>query len=828
MIRFCDKEVCCVSYDSLDREQLLRFFFDNHMDDIICVIDENGRYRGKIVYYSLIQCADIYSALQEDYVIWDENIWERAKYYFSQYKYGFGEHVLLPVVDKAGQLICFAYEDMDANAEMRMLRELTETAGALQFEDIYPEYRCVQIYGFNELAYSFAKYLESRNIAVQVYGNMWENFFAGTDCQILDYECMPIYAEGVREKTNNWIENLLRSVSVEFECIDLIYETNIKAGIIRDAMGDVDALIASLKKEKELIIIGAGLEAQDAYDYLMKNGIDICCFVNEELEEQSHRMFGKRILSSLEARKSYKNAVFLDCVSKNSAGGFGGVDYYDYIGYRRNRRFFLLRDYIEISGNSLISAIGTTRIVLTGDAYVCSRLFEYLKSNHISVTGYLDTVPSDEKKQCLPQISVSDISEDTMCLLVIPELFELESKKRQIREKERLIAYLKNNGIDNYTDYFSHLLSFIRIEESNGTKYTRKTLTPKRVVVGAIDHSCGNVFFKGLVDGHPNIVTDSENQLGAVLFWVCICLAMKPKEFILPLLLETFAGNEWFNSVAFEKKMKQLLENGDDFSSQELFVMIHIAYTYMHGIEIEDMQNMVIYWEPHDIPRFILEECVRWIGTDEVPCDILNMARNICMRNGSVLKLKIVQGYNQDRALVQYRYYMLDYPSIDKKSYEKSERQVLRFEDLKCNPQETLRELCNRWNIEWSDMLMKTTRNGKSVNYDNGIYSINDFDLRPVYNTYEEYFSEFDRFRIMLINAPWQRKYGYPYVEISSFSRRELQEMFLKEFRYEDRMEYNGPKSKLDSDIRLLNEIRIRLRKVKMLEILDSMGETDR
>ena len=45
---------------------------------------------------------------------------------------------------------------------------------------------------------------------------------------------------------------------------------------------------------------------------------------------------------------------------------------------------------------------------------------------------------------------------------------------------------------------------------------------------------------------------------------------------------------------------------------------------------------------------------------------------------------------------------------------------------------------------------------------------------------------ELDRLRIMIFNGMWQKKYGYPYVELAQFSRRELQELFLKSYRIED------------------------------------------
>ena len=65
---------------------------------------------------------------------------------------------------------------------------------------------------------------------------------------------------------------------------------------------------------------------------------------------------------------------------------------------------------------------------------------------------------------------------------------------------------------------------------------------------------------------------------------------------------------------------------------------------------------------------------------------------------------------------------------------------------------------------------------GKKV-YDNGIKKIRDFDLTPVYHTYEEYFSEFDRFRIIL------------YINFQIYVRKRLQKLKMlteKEFHCPD------------------------------------------
>ncbi len=817
MIRFCDREVCCVEYESINRRELLDYFFHGNMDETVCVMDTNGRYRGRIVYYTLIRCEDVYQAVLEDSVTLDKEIWKNARNFFKNYESSYGEHVLLPVVDKEGRLVCFAYEDPDANRELRMLRELTETPDALQFSDIYPQYQCVKLYEFNELAFYFAEYLKSHDIAVRVVGEMWREFFTGTECQIPDYECLTVYAEGIEGRKRNHAENLKKSVSVEFECIDCIYETNLKKGYIRNAEGDCAALLKRLAG-REIIILGIYRRAQEAYNFFVKNGLDICCFVDINREAQTQRLFGKRVISRIEAINSYKDPAFISCYSENSAWGMGETDYYEYMGYKRNESFFSLRDYTKIWEENLIHALKSTAVVLAGDALLCSRLSDYLQKQSVQVIGYLSTPRQEyENMKKMREISACDVTKDMMCLCVTPYFFNSEFRKEGKQAKD-LKEYLKENGIDNFSFYFSDYKPYIKIEEKYDVKDSGYQIKPGKIVLGSIESCSGNMFFRGLLDGHPNIIMTSYGFVNSNLFWLCVCLSTAESADILPLFWK-LCGKEntgIFNPVLFNEKMEQLLSYKSGFTSQELFVMIHLAYMYMCGREIseEAMKEMVIYWEPHNVDRDIVENYAQWLGTEETPCIILNLVRNICMRNGSALKGFFKKGWEYSE--LETFLCAVSYPSIEKVTYPYCERMVIRFEDLKCRPKEILQEVCQKWGIKWSDMLMKTTDNGKTSLYDNGERQISDFDLEPVYNCYEEYFSEFDRLRIMIACAPWQKKYGYPYVELSEFSRRELQEMFSKKFRFEDMIEHNG--SRLLFDIKVMEIIRNQLQKVRVLE----------
>lgn len=173
MIRFCDKEVYCVRADGLSRSELFDYFLGGHREDVLCVTDDSGKYIGSITYTSLLQSDDIAGSIRTEKAVLNEHFWENGKKYFANYEKLGDEIVLLPVTDRDGQLLCFAYQDEDANREIRQLRELNECKDALDFRDIFPQYDCVTIWGCNELAYAFLKYLRKIGVPVRVVGG-WE------------------------------------------------------------------------------------------------------------------------------------------------------------------------------------------------------------------------------------------------------------------------------------------------------------------------------------------------------------------------------------------------------------------------------------------------------------------------------------------------------------------------------------------------------------------------------------------------------------------------------------------------------------------------------
>lgn len=818
MIRFFDREVFYATYETLDKSELLTRFLNGNLDRAACIVDINRKYKGEIFYNGLCRASNANEAMIADCVVLDEYVWENARQYFRN-----SERKTIAIIDKNGKLICHAYDEPASNREIRMLHELMKNSEAVQFSDFFSEYRCVRIYECNELAHLFSEYLKTLGIVVCVFGKLWNYFYDEEDSveeNMPDYAYLNIFAEGTWKKGRDWTENLLRSVSVEFECIDQIYEANYKLNIIRNCFGNCEKLLKKLKTQKEIIILGTERKAQDAYDYLRGKGIDICCFMDYDPNKCNCKLFGKKIVNEAYIIEHYKNAILLECTQQGSAWN-DISDYYDYLGYGRNDKFFLLKDYIDVQGNTLLNVLRDNKSVLTGNLSLCRSLAANLKRKGINVFGYLEILEPNTEDSDIVEVVAGDIDEECICLIVTYDFFYLNSVCRE-NVIDKVKKNLKEVGIENYTDYFCDMRPYIDFEQEVTIKYPHKWLMPQNVIIGSSESCSGNIFFKELLDGHPSVLVISDYSFwNNNLFWLCIGLSNMDADNILPFF------KAWYNEepkdmidfTAFCEKMQQLLMKGSRFTSQELFVMFHISYEYMYGRNIADMQDMIIYWEPHVFPRDRVEDCVRWLKSESISCEIVNIVRNICSLKGSSLKGRAMLGWSMSGSLSNYCVAMWNYPSITKKEYTGVERTVIKFEELKCTPREKLQELCFKWNIEWSESLMKTTKHGQESNYNNGYDIINNFDLGPVYNMYEEYFSEMDRLRMMIIDAPWQRKYQYPFVNTASFSRRELQELFLKKFRFEDLLEFNNEKEKQSYRIGLLAMFRRKVWQNRAMEV---------
>ena len=92
--------------------------------------------------------------------------------------------------------------------------------------------------------------------------------------------------------------------------------------------------------DKPIAILGTDDNALNAYDFLLTNGIDICCFITNTLSGAQPEIIGKIVVSRVEAMNASEEFIFVQADKKHSVWGFGETNLYHYFGYERNKNFF--------------------------------------------------------------------------------------------------------------------------------------------------------------------------------------------------------------------------------------------------------------------------------------------------------------------------------------------------------------------------------------------------------------------------------------------------------------------------------------------------------
>lgn len=722
---------------------------------------------------------------------------------------------IFPVRNAAGSLVGYGYQDSEADRELRMIRELAESKHALQFTDIFPECRRVIIYGCNELAVAFAEYLKVLGVSVSVIGRYWHYF--GYETGNRDF--MPegetdfiIYAEGIPQQNRNLRRSVLKSVSPEFECIDQIYEANVLERRICDTVGDFDEFIRILKNESEIVILGVGREAQDAYDLLMAHGIDICCFA--EIGQVGGRLLGKDIMSVADAMQRFHHPIFLNCRDTHGALGERWTEYFDYRGYERNKQYFLVRDYTDIPVSNLVHVLHGKNVLLTGDPILCDLLSDYLNS--------IENGEINVKYIALSE-KVAAGEDDILCL-VVPD-YKNRNREHGTERNRILNENLTKMGFTGYTSYFICHRCFALIDRylnRNSEKYTLPGLLPKGILIGRIPSYSGNVFFRGVMDGHPEVLLIPYSDLNDNLFYYCVRLSGIDSDKVLQIFWamydEEAGSREWFfpNRDKFDVKMRSLLRLKHRFTSQELFILFHIAYAEMVSDKsFSDLSNLIIYWEPHSVQRNEFPFFALWLEDKTINGHTLVLRRNNITRTGSECQRKV------DKWVTSNPFYMmfLDESYWDGFRFEYSywSEYKMRFEDIKVNPMTELVKVCKLMDISWSDSMLHTTNIGQSYGYRGSV----DYDLKAVFTEYAEHLSIFDRFRISIACSPYQKRYGYAYYDCTKLSRRELRDMFLKPFLFEEKRIFADELKNIDKIYEWINWQLWEVRKHMLLDDIE-------
>lgn len=761
----------------------------------------------------------------EERVLMNDELWQNGKAYFRRIE---RENIItvpcLPIVSEEGNIICYGWQDDEANRELRMLNELGKNKDALQFKDIFPEVREVLVCGCNELAYRFVKYLEGQRVKVSVMGKYWDYFGYKSigEIDIDDGEKMVIHAESALGKTGSLYQRLIRSVSPEFECIDLIYEANVKEQKIKDTEGEFSWLVEKLKG-KDVFLIGTSDEAQDAYDLLYEHGVDISGFLCGGAAVTGANVFlGKNRIDSNRLMEYEENAVVINCTERNSALGTESQEYYYYYGgYERNEQYFMLLDYVDIPCSNLIHILKGKTVFLAGEEMFCKILADYLEDIE---QGSVD-VRYGELSDCR-KMKATDI----FCAVYPYDYVRFYCKKVQN-------FWNTVNGIGEilFTPYFSDSKVFVEIDQymnKDTPKYGLQQLKPKGILLGSISYFSGNVFVKGIMDGHPDIISDPYLYNGFInnLFLYCIQLAGKCAGDILKVLKnvleEEYEPSEitvWFPDWnLFKSSAEKWLLQKERFTSQELFMIFLASYTgMMTGEKIRDLSSKVIYWEPHWFSRDKFCFLAKWLENEAINGQTMIVHRDNMTRSGSIYRFVLSESEKYPELLTISLMSHEDGIKASQETVSCKHWQIfkMRFEDIKLHPKEELLKVCDRMGISWSETMLHTTSYGEA----SAFIGSQDFTLKPVFDRSEKYFSAFDQFRIAVISAPYQKKYGYSYVDCTNFSRGRLWEMFLEDFRFQKEMQFKTVQDRAIRYLRVYYTLRHQLWEARKHAVLDDI-----
>lgn len=81
---------------------------------------------------------DYESALTREPLCFDSHIWEGRTERFKYHRHDDVNSFVIPVIDEHGEIICLAYQDNEANRELRMLKELRKNETARNLRMCFP------------------------------------------------------------------------------------------------------------------------------------------------------------------------------------------------------------------------------------------------------------------------------------------------------------------------------------------------------------------------------------------------------------------------------------------------------------------------------------------------------------------------------------------------------------------------------------------------------------------------------------------------------------------------------------------------------------------
>lgn len=612
--------------------------------------------------------------------------------------------------------------------------------------------------------------------------------------------------------------------------------------MVPDHINEMLHLIDEEEKSK-VILYCANYFGEKAYDYIYERGIRPICFCDNNPLKTNTYLYNLPIFSYQVCKNKYKDAIYI-IVGEGRTTNRKIMEQLETDGFKKEKDYFNLLDYVRNIPNTYLNHILPLQpMVIVGSAVLANMLFRVLVSKGILSKEQIcycnqyeeDCSCLEDEINCMNLKSCREKYVDALYVVLDKPIADGINDGR-----DRIVKQLLDSGIHNISTYFNDnylfckdYVSFLNTVRVKTVKYKETENCVNRIriedcesVLFLYDSSfSGTIFVDTVLDSHPNILNLGYSHLQSNL-WYYIqqvkYLTLDEIPYRLLKLYEEQVVNAGFgrleggvsNPGLFIKEFKKATEERDSLTEKEILIAVYIAYFYMNGRVYKSDIPPVIYIEPHNSEKSY-HLYADWLKKEFKKVVFLKMVRNVLARIGSNFRHSISNHGKLNVNHTKNMYYMGMNSIIFEKYIE--DCCTLRFEDMKLYPEKVLQYLCERLEIPWSDSLLSTTMNGKEKQYQvKDSYSTTGYDLKAVYNQYDEYFSSFDRFRLELLFRERQKAYGYPYINLDfyKFDDEEVRKWFLYPFKFDKYLAFTCEEERIqfyevfyDNNMSMLNKM---------------------
>lgn len=527
----------------------------------------------------------------------------------------------------------------------------------------------------------------------------------------------------------------------------------------------------------------------------------IVCFIDNSEYKQSIKLWGREVMDFESARSMYPNTKIIVANSSLSESWIIG-EFLEQNGYVKGQSYFIANEMeaiCEIEYLYVVRGIRrnlkTNPPIIIGDQVLIKQYTDWAMNHKLANAVVLS---GGEDKETIERLR--DESPNSILIpLLHTYLYQTEEDARE------LCRLYERYGLKNHAFFFVY--DFIFCTETKDTEthviasefQTKYEVSLKNIIMQTSSNFCGTYFVNSLFDGHPNIVFLGNTSWGFDIYYIIKCL--KDSDDICSDFKEIYEkykayyGEKWTDDLedTYFSLLKAYFEKGKHYSELDILIGLHLVqYEMIHGRKLNG--EFSIFIDPHSKAQDFFYPLLSWTDKYSVPVKLIKLVRRPIIRLGSRYHY-FYCNHNGIELTQSMALYSVMKSLGDYADYGEHELIVVRFEDLKLHPRETLEKMVKFFDVPWDDSLMSTTMTGGEFTYkENNQYSVTGFDLRPVFNQYEDYFSPFDKMRLEFIYRFRNAAYGYPSVEEEEYPANLLddQHLFAYPWKFERFMRFKN------------------------------------